>query len=181
MPPELKESDYTESERRKRDQILRWRTQEIGYAVMMRTRPQSVGWMLDDNPLGVFTFVGEKYFQGANPSIQSSAEWRDHILTTVCLYYFTGSMMSSSLQYSENFGHAQFNEYMLAEENRIRCPFAYTSFWYDTSPGTKRAAERTGNLVFYRERDYAGHFACAEDSEGMVEDLRDFVREHCSS
>jgi hypothetical protein len=89
--------------------------------------------------------------------------------------------MSSSLQYSENIWHEQFNEYLTAEENRIRCPFGYTSFAFDTSTGTKRAAERTGNLVFYRERDYAGHFACAEDPEGMVEDMRDFVKENYAS
>ena len=37
-----------------------WRTNHVGYAVLMRTRPQSVGWMLEDNPVGLMTFIGEK-------------------------------------------------------------------------------------------------------------------------
>ena len=60
-------------------------------------------------------------------------------------------------------------------ENRIRCPFGYTSMGWDTAPNFERAAAQTGNLVFYRERDYAGHFACLEDPNGMVEDIRAVV------
>lgn len=37
-----------------------WRTQHVGYAVLMRTRPQTLGWMLQDNPVGLLGFVGEK-------------------------------------------------------------------------------------------------------------------------
>lgn len=63
----------------------------------------------------------------------------------------------------------------MEEENLIKCPFGYSSYGYDTAPNSKRAVERTGKLVFYRERDYAGHFACLEDPVGVVEDVRETV------
>lgn len=78
--------------------------------------------------------------------------WRDHVLTTVCLYYFTRCITSSSLVYFENPPHHEFAAYCIAEENLIKCPFGYTSMLFDTAPNSKRAVERTGNLVWYKER-----------------------------
>jgi len=162
LPPELSEADLTDRERKVRGKGQDWRTSHVGYAVLMRTRPHTVGWMLNDNPVGLLAFVGEKYEEAANPRMQSKKKWRDHILTTVCLYYFTNCIMTSTLPYFENVRHDQFAEEAMKAENLIRAPFGYTSCWYDTAPNSKRAVERTGNLVFYNERDYAGHFAYVE-------------------
>ena len=34
----------------------------------MRTRPQTIGVALNDNPVGILAWVGEKYIEGAHPS-----------------------------------------------------------------------------------------------------------------
>ena len=65
--------------------------------------------------------------------------------------------------------------------NRITVPFGYTSFFWDTEPSSKRAVELTGNLVFYKERDEGGHYAAAEDPEGIVEDVRQLAALHWPS
>lgn len=157
-----------------------WRSSHVGYAVLMRTRPQSMGWMLADNPVAHLSFIGEKYHEAASPSISSTPEWFEHILSTVCLYYFTRCAMTSALPYYENVRHDQFAEFSMRDENLIKCPFAYTSCWYDTAPNSKRAVERTGRLVRYKERDYAGHFMALEDPKGLCEDVRAVVAEHWS-
>ena len=175
LPEDLNEDQLTEREKKARDKAIDWRTNHIGYAVLMRTRPHSLGWMLQDNPLGLLAFVGEKYQEASNPSVQGTSKWKDHVLTTVCLYYFTDCIMSSALVYYENAAHHNFASYVIAEENKIKCPMSYTSYIYDTSPNSKRAVERTGNLVMYQERDYAGHFACLEDPDGVAEDTRELV------
>lgn len=159
LPEGLSDSDLTEREKAVRAKGQDWRTAHVGYAVLMRTRPHTVGWMLNDNPVGLLAFVGEKYEEAANPKVQESDGWKDHILTTVCLYYFSNCIMTSALPYFENVRHDQFAEEAMKQENLIKCPFGYTSCWYDTAPNSRRAVERTGNLVFYRERDYTGHFA----------------------
>ena len=175
LPENLKEEDLTSREIKARDKGVDWRTNHVGYAVLMRTRPHSLGWMLQDNPYGLLAFVGEKYEEASNPEVHKTQKWKDHILTTVCLYYFTDCIMSSALIYYENTPHHLFASYATAEENKIKCPFGYSSYIYDTAPNSKRAVERTGNLVFYKERDYAGHFACLEDPVGVVEDIRETV------
>lgn len=52
--------ELTEREARCKAQGENWRTEHVGYAVMMRTRPQTLGWMLQDNPVGLLSFIGEK-------------------------------------------------------------------------------------------------------------------------
>lgn len=60
-------------------------------------------------------------------------------------------------------------------ENWVRVPMGYTSFLWDTRPAVREGVERTGRLVFYRERDEAGHFAALECADGLVEDVRALV------
>ncbi|KAL9084292.1 MAG: hypothetical protein Q9165_008120 [Trypethelium subeluteriae] len=127
-------TEPTQREREIQARGVNWRTMHLGYATLMRTRPHCVGWMLQDNPVGLLAFVGEK-----------------------------------------NFNHEQFVTEAMKEENLIKCPFGYTSMAFDSAPSSKRGAERTGNLVWYRERDYAGHFACLEDPNGIVEDIRELI------
>jgi hypothetical protein len=94
-------------------------------------------------------WVGEKYNEAADPATQRTPFWIKAILTTASLYYFTGCIMPSMLTYYENVRHHEFAEYAMRPENRIQVPFGYTSFFWDTEPSSKRAVERTGNLVFY--------------------------------
>lgn len=95
-------------------------------------------------------WVGEKYNEAANPENQKKPFWTKAILTTASLYFFTGCILPSTLPYYESPTHDKFPEFALKEENRIKVPFGYTSFLWDTEPGSKRAVERTGNLVFYK-------------------------------
>lgn len=178
LPEELRDDDLEPRERQARDRGINWRSEHIGYAVLMRTRPQSLGWMIEDSPPGLLAFVGEKYHEASNPAVHNTSQWKDHILTTLCLYYFTRCITSSALVYYENCPHHLFADYVVKPENLIRCPFGYTSYIFDTAPNSRRAVERTGKLVFYNERDYAGHFACLEDPEGVCEDLREVVAKH---
>ncbi|KAK5709908.1 hypothetical protein LTR17_019354 [Elasticomyces elasticus] len=161
LPSELSDSELTEREIACRAKGVDWRTSH-------------------DNPVGLLAFVGEKYEEAANPKVQKYQKWMDHILTTVCLYYFSNCIMTSTLPYFENIRHDEFAEYAMQEDNLIKCPFGYTSCWFDTAPNSKRAVERTGNLVFYKERDETGHFACLENPEGIAGDVREVVSAHWS-
>jgi pimeloyl-ACP methyl ester carboxylesterase len=158
-----------------------WLDNHLGYAVCMRSRPHTLGTSLTDNPLGHLVWIGEKYLELcsptslANPSF--SAAWDDAILTTVSLYFLSNCIMTSQLPYFENVKHAGFGDFVLKQENYIGVPMGYTSYMYDSRPGTKRGVERSGRLVYYREVDEGGHFAALECPEGFVEDARAFFGE----
>ena len=168
--------ELTKREKEVQGRVDDWLENHMGYAIMMRTRPHTIGWMLQDNPVGIMVWLGEKYNEAADPSKQHLSEWKRHILTTVSLYYFSNCIMTSSLPYFENVRHEKFAEFAMEQKNRIKVPFGYTSFWWDTEPSSKRAVERTGDkFIFYRERDDGGHFAATECPDGVVEDLTEVV------
>ncbi|KAF2136977.1 uncharacterized protein K452DRAFT_236661 [Aplosporella prunicola CBS 121167] len=152
----------------------------MGYAIEMRTRPQTLGIALADNPVGIMMWVGEKYEEIVDPKYRSleDKEFVNRLLTTVCLYFFTSpSIMTSMLCYYENVRHEDYVEFNLKEENRINVPMGFSNFRWDIGPTSARAVGRTGNLKWYKERDYGGHFAALEAPYEMVDDLRSFCGE----
>lgn len=125
----------------------------IGYAIEMRTRPQTVGVAFSDNPVGIMMFVGEKYNELTDPSLAGlqNTRFNNDICTTLSLYYFTSpSVMTSMLCYYDNVRHEDYVEFNVREENYIKCPFGCSSQRYDAFLTSERAAARTGNLKWYK-------------------------------
>lgn len=118
--------------------------------ILTAVQPHTIGLALHDNPLGILMWVGEKFIEASNAENQSDPSWTHAILTTASLYYFSNCIMTSMLPYYENVEHDKFPEFVMQPENRIKVPFGYTSFFWDTEPSSRRAVERTGDLVFYR-------------------------------
>ncbi|KAJ9669704.1 hypothetical protein H2201_000088 [Coniosporium apollinis] len=165
------------------EERMKWFTGEPGnethmaYAIAMRTRPQTIGVAFSDNPVGIMMWVGEKYNEITDPSLKDlqNERFNHDVLTTICLYYFTSpSIMTSMLSYYNNVRHEQYVEFDTKEENYIKSPFAFSSFRWDIGPTSERAVARTGNLKWYKWRDYGGHFAALETPDEFVSDLREF-------
>ena len=166
--------EVTPREKKVEGRVKDWLENHLGYAMIMRSRPQSLGWMLMDNPVGMMTFLGEKYIELSNPESWYKKAWLDHVCLTTSLYYFSRCIMTAALPYYEGPKHEGFAAWNSDEKNRITVPYGFTSFLWDSRPSGRKGVEQTGRLVWYRERDEAGHFACLECPGGMVEDLRDF-------
>lgn len=149
VSPEHEGYDQTPRETMIKERCQSWLDDHLGYAVCMRTRPQTIGVALTDNPVGILSWVGEKFEEAAAPTKLNDDDWDEAILVTSSLYYFTNCIMTSTLPYYENVKHAEFGAFFLKKENYIGVPMGYTSFLYDTRPAIKRAVEATGNLVFY--------------------------------
>lgn len=171
-------TDLTPREEMVKKRYDAWLDDHLGYAVCMRTRPQTIGVALTDNPVGILSWVGEKFDEAAAPQAVVLEEWDQAILITSALYYLTDCIMTSTLPYYENVTHAEFGAFFLKPENYIRVPMAYTSFLYDTRPGTERTAKLTGNLVQYNECDEGGHFAALERPDIIIADCRKFFGAH---
>ncbi|KAL3467670.1 Alpha/Beta hydrolase protein [Aspergillus heterothallicus] len=167
----------SDSEKRRAERSQDWLDNHLGYAVCMRTRPQTLGFALSDNPIGILSWVGEKYHELVAPARWNDPEWDHIILTQVSLYYFTDCIMPSMLPYYENVKHAEFAKYFMKEENKVKVPLAYTSFLYDSRPGNQRSASQTGNLKFYNEFDEGGHFAALECPDIILRDCRKFFQD----
>ncbi|KAF2202041.1 alpha/beta-hydrolase [Delitschia confertaspora ATCC 74209] len=183
-PPDVPKSEYTATEKKALQQT-QWfvgkpkAEAHMGYAIEMRTRPQTVGVAFSDSPVGIMMWVGEKYNELADPSLGTatleSEKWKNDLCTTLCLYYFTSpSIMTSMLCYYNNVRIEDYAEFNQKEENLVKVPFGVTSFPYDSCPTSERMAKKTGNVKWYKNYDYGGHFCCMECPDEMVGDMRDF-------
>lgn len=128
--------------------------------------------------------------------------WTKAILATASLYFFTGCITSSIMPYYDPPTYDKFAELPIDEDNRIKVPFGFTSFSWDTDEASKRAVKRSveqnGSLVFYRgmihryafgnvgsdikltesaEHNDAGHLAALQQPDVLVRGIRDLAKE----
>ncbi|KAJ4346954.1 uncharacterized protein N0V89_010887 [Didymosphaeria variabile] len=128
----------------------------MGYAIEMRTRPQTIGVAFNDNPVGIMMFIGEKYQELADPNLKTatleSEQFNHDLCATLSLYFFTPpSIMTSMLCYYNNVRHEVYTEFNAKEENLIRVPLGVSTFPYDAFPVPKAGAETTTtNLQFFK-------------------------------
>lgn len=57
-------------------------------------------------------------------------------------------------------------------------PTGYSDFPYELIPMPLEWVKGTANVVWYREYEKGGHFACEERPVEMVSDLRDFFSKY---
>lgn len=132
----------------------------MGYAIEMRTRPQTIGVAFNDNPVGIMMFIGEKYEELADPNLKTATldnkQFNHDLCTTLSLYFFTPpSIMTSMLCYYNNVRHEVYTEFNAKEENLIRVPLGVSTFPYDAFPVPKAGAETTTtNLQFFKGKGF---------------------------
>ncbi|KAJ5590575.1 hypothetical protein N7450_004547 [Penicillium hetheringtonii] len=148
-----------------------WLENHLGYAICMRTRPHTIGIALNDNPMGILMWVGEKYNEAADPEKQKQSSWSDVILTTTMLYYFTDCIMPSALCYYENLHHEDFAEFTMNPENHVKVPFGVQFILL----GHRAILEGRSRKDWKFEHDDGGHFAALENPIDIIQDLRDLV------
>ena len=69
-----------------RERMGQFRTEGSGYLAIMNSRPQTIGYGLADSPLLQLAWIAEKFEEWTDLPVD-----RDQLLTTVSLYWFTGS------------------------------------------------------------------------------------------
>ena len=73
------------------DRMDAFRTEGSGYLAIQNSRPQTIGYGLADSPLLQLAWIAEKVHEWTDLPVD-----RDQLLTTVSLYWFTGSGASAA-------------------------------------------------------------------------------------
>ena len=143
-----------------------------GYAGMMVTRPQTIGYGLTDSPVGLASFLLDKFndwtYSGGNAEKSLT---RDEILDDISLYWFTNTANSSANLYWENNN----NNFNVVEQktNEIKIPVAVTVFPGEIYQAPKTWTEKAyKNLIYFNEVNKGGHFASWEEPQLFTEELR---------
>lgn len=143
-----------------------------GYAGMMVTRPQTLGYGLTDSPAGLAAFFLDKMnewtYSGGNAEKSLT---KDEILDDITLYWLTNTAVSGAQLYWENNN----NNFNAAEQKTadIKVPVAITVFPGEIYQAPKTWAERAyPKLVYFNEVNKGGHFASWEEPELYAAELR---------
>ncbi|MEU9417987.1 epoxide hydrolase family protein [Streptomyces sp. NPDC051000] len=147
-----------------------WARERQGYADIQATRPQTLAYALNDSPVGLLAWIGEKFAEWSDPRTPVD---RDRMLTNVMLYWLTGTVGSAARIYYER-AHA---DYFGQPPEVSRTPTALADFPRDNFIPLRHIAERTDHIVRWTSYDKGGHFPAMEVPDLLVADVRAFFRE----
>lgn len=161
-------SGLTEKESAAFDALDTFYKDSSGYAAMMVTRPQTIGYSLVDSPVGLAAWIYEKFAQwtysGGDPERVLT---KDEMLDDISLYWLTESGTSAAQIYWEDHSN-NFNAVDIAD-----LPVAVTVFPGEIYCAPRSWAERCyHNLIYFHEAKAGGHFAAWEQPEIFTQEVR---------
>jgi pimeloyl-ACP methyl ester carboxylesterase len=164
----------SDAEKKAYGQVL-FNTYRRGYGVMMGTRPQTIGYLVADSPVGLAPwmldhdtityahlaalFAGEPYGDMT----------RDDVLDNTSLYWLTNTAASAARLYWQ-LGVSSHNFYAAAD---VSLPAAVTVFPDEYVNAPRSWTEQAyHDLIYFNEADKGGHFAAWEQPQVFTEELR---------
>lgn len=152
----------------------KWVDGEGGYSHVQGTKPDTLGPALNDSPVGLASWMVEKYraWSDCDGDVErrfSKAE----LLTAISIYWFTRSMPSAIRLYWEN----RRAPIRLGADERITVPTAVAHFPRELPVPPRRYVERGYNVIRWTEQPRGGHFAALEEPELLAADIRAFAGE----
>ncbi len=149
---------------------------EVGYQQIQGTKPQTLGYGLNDSPAGLAAWIIEKFHgwsdlpQGASGNLDDNFS-KDELLTNVAIYWFTGTITSSARIYYENR-----NTPATRTMGYIDVPTGVALFPAEIYVSPRTWAEASYDLRHWTVMPQGGHFAALEQPQLYLEDVRKFYR-----
>jgi pimeloyl-ACP methyl ester carboxylesterase len=157
-----------------------WRREESGYSTIQGTKPQSLAYGLMDSPAGLAGWIVEKWrrWSDCNGDVQSLFT-RDELLTTIAIYWFTGTINSANRLYYES----RRAPVGLAPGERVPPPAGFLlertvdGPTPNIGPPPRRRADAIYDVRRWTVADRGLHFPAMENPDLYVEELRAFFRD----
>ncbi len=143
---------------------------ERGYQQIQGTKPQTLGFGLNDSPAGLAAWIVEKFHAWCDCDGNVESKFtKDELLTNIMIYWATQTAASSTRIYYEN---------RVAPPNpgRVTVPTACALFPKEITTPPRKWVEARYNLTRWTEMPRGGHFAALEQPELLVNDVREFFR-----
>jgi pimeloyl-ACP methyl ester carboxylesterase len=164
----------SDAERAYLAQNRRWSDGERGYSAIQSTKPQTLGYALNDSPAGLAAWVLEKWRSWTDSGGELERRFtRDFLLTTVTLYWVTETITSSLRDYFDN----RWYGVELGPEDVVRVPTGIAVFANQFVPEgepPREWAERLYDVRRWTPMPSGGHFAPAEEPERLARDIAAF-------
>jgi pimeloyl-ACP methyl ester carboxylesterase len=161
----------TEAELAYAAQTLAWDEVERGYSAIQSTKPQTVGYGLNDSPAGLAAWILEKWRSWTDSGGDADGRLaRDFLLTIVTIYWATETITSSMRDYFDN----RWSPVTIGREDFVDVPTAVAVFANEFVPEgapPREWAERLYDVRRWTVMPTGGHFAPAEEPELVARDI----------
>ena len=171
IPPIPSTDDITPEEQHCLDGITSYNEHDSGYFKEQSTKPQTVGYALDDSPVGLAAWIVEKFrtWSDCDGDVERSFT-KDQLLDNLMLYWVTATAHSSARMYYE-FDKA-LKSGQLDLFSRVTVPVGYTRYPKEIMRTSRRWAESQYPISHFVDMDRGGHFAAFEVPDLFVPDVR---------
>jgi microsomal epoxide hydrolase len=168
-------ADATEEERNWQRVSTAYRTAETDYFNEQQHKPATVAFALYDNPLGAAAWITEKFrvWTDSGTAVEPVVS-KDQILTNVMIYLVTDTTATGVWFYRGSADDQSLN----VRPGKITVPTGFASFPAEMpllNP-PRSVLERGFNIVQYTKMPRGGHFACLEQPQLFVDDVRALFR-----
>ena len=152
----------------------RWWQGEGGYKAIQSTKPQTVGYGLNDSPAGLAAWILEKWRAWSDSQGDLDARFsREFLLTTLTLYWATQTITSSMRDYYDN----RWTGVTIGAKDFVLVPTGIAVFanqFIDDGEPPREWAERLYNVRRWSRMPRGGHFAAIEEPELLARDIIEF-------
>lgn len=147
---------------------------EGGYKAIQSTKPQTLGYGLNDSPAGLAAWIIEKWRSWSDSHGDLDARFsRDFLLTTLTIYWATQTITPSIRDYYDN----RWSSVTLGPDDFVHTPTGIAVFAHNFSDEGSPPRELAGRLYNIRRwtpMPRGGHFAAREEPELLARDIVDF-------
>jgi pimeloyl-ACP methyl ester carboxylesterase len=165
----------SDAEREHLEYARQWQADEGGYMALQRSRPHTVGFGLNDSPVGLAAWIVEKWFAWTEPPDGDLLAHinMDDLLANITLYWLSGTIGSANrLYYEGSRGPAP-----LGPDDRIHVPFGVTRTMQRIERPPREYVERVfTDLRRWEDFPRGGHFIAIEEPAMLADALREFFR-----
>ncbi|WP_375000029.1 epoxide hydrolase family protein [Aeromicrobium sp. CTD01-1L150] len=168
FPTEADLPEMSEEERAEFEMMQSWQQGGVDHHVLLREAPQTFAHGWNDSPVGLLAWMLQK-FDEFTPMADAPEDVMevDHILTNVSLYWFTGTVASSSWPMYNGLVDGAFGW----PRGQGLVP---TGVYAGGPPLWRRLAERTNIITHWPEGNPGNHFVAMEEPHAHVADILTF-------
>ncbi len=153
-------------------QIQQWFFTEGAFNMIQATKPQTLGYALNDSPVGLASWMIEKFYSWSDHdgNIEKCLT-KDELITNIMIYWVSQSINSSIRVYAENARASYMGG--LKSSQRVAVPTGVSLFPKEAQ-FPKAWAERMANVASFNVMNKGGHFAALEVPQVYAEELNKF-------
>lgn len=165
-------STMTPEEQAFGQQIQQWFFTEGAFNMIQSTKPQTLGYALNDSPVGLASWMIEKFYAWSDHdgNIENSLT-KDELITNIMIYWVSQSINSSIRVYAENARASYMGG--LKSSQRVEVPTGISLFPKEAQ-FPRAWAERMANVASFTVMKKGGHFAALEVPDLYAAELVNF-------